>query len=303
MPGETFALTLLACAKLMTDVGIVWLVGVSAFRGLVLGAGWREGVVPVGLERRLVRQVGLTLGLLFVASAGRLYAQTYSSFGLDEPVTGELLRLVAEQTRWGGRWMWQSAAVVAAAPVVAIAVTGVPWAWWLVAIATLGIVVTSPMTGHALSYSGGAFWPMTLQIVHVLAAGVWLGTLLVLVLEGLRPAASTRANAVGLVARFSGVALVAVGAVGLTGVLTAWYYVDHLPQLWQTVYGRVLLVKTGLFGLTAMMGAYNWKVVRPALGAPDGVARLRRSGTGELAVAVVLLAVTAWLVHLPMPHE
>ncbi|MEE2637620.1 MAG: CopD family protein [Acidobacteriota bacterium] len=300
MPGETLALTLLASAKLMTDVGIVWLVGVSVFRGLALGAG-RRG--DLGLERRLVRQAGLALGLLFMASAGRLYAQTYSSFGLDEPVTAALLRLVAEQTRWGERWIWQSAAVVAAAPVVAIAVIGVSWAWWLVAIATVGIVVTSPMTGHALSYSDGAFWPMTLQIVHLAAAGAWLGTLLVLVTEGLRPVISTGTDVVGLVARFSGVALVAAGAVGLTGVLTAWFYVDHLPQLWQTAYGRVLLVKTGLFGLTALTGAYNWKVVRPALGAPAGVARLRRSGAAELAVAVVLLAVTAWLVHLPMPHE
>ena len=80
-------------------------------------------------------------------------------------------------------------------------------------------------------------------------------------------------------------------------------YVDEMRQLWETTYGRALLTKTGLFGVTAVLGAYNWRRVRPRVGAAGGVARLRRSGTAELVVGATVLAVTAWLVHLPMPHE
>jgi putative copper export protein len=86
-------------------------------------------------------------------------------------------------------------------------------------------------------------------------------------------------------------------------VWTAVLYVDEIPQLWETLYGRALLLKVGLFGVTAVLGAYNWRRVRPALTSPGGVARLRRSSTLELLVALTVLAVTAWLVHLPMPHE
>ena len=87
----------------------------------------------------------------------------------------------------------------------------------------------------------------------------------------------------------------------MTGGLTALLYVGGLGQFWTSTYGRVLLLKTVLFLTTAMVGAYNWRWVRPRLGAPGGVAALRRAGTVELTIASVLLAVTAWLVHLPMP--
>ena len=306
MAGDTYALVLLSAAKWLTDLGIVWLVGVCAFRVVADRVGASD-VGPGELERRLTRHAGLALALLFVAVAARLYAQTYSSFGLEEPVTGDLLRLVAEQTRWGGRWIWQSAAVVVGAPAVAMVAARMRWGWQLLGAAAVAIVGTAPMTGHALAYSGGALIPMALQIGHLLAAGVWLGTLFVMLSAGLRSlrhGAGDGAAAVSrLVDRFSPVALTAAATLVGTGVWTAYLYVDEIPQLWETVYGRVLLLKTGLFGVTAGLGAYNWKRVRPLLGAAGGADQLRRSGTAELLVALTLLAVTAWLVHLPMPGE
>ena len=105
MAGETYALVLLSAAKWLTDLGIVWLVGVSGLRLLARpgGSGFSRDVVD--LEGRLARYAGLALLLLVAATVARLYAQTYASFGLDEPVTGELLRVVSTQTRWGDRWM------------------------------------------------------------------------------------------------------------------------------------------------------------------------------------------------------
>jgi len=242
-----------------------------------------------------------------VATAARLYAQTYASFGLDEAVTGELLRLVAEETRWGGRWMWQGAAVVVAAPMVVLVMGQVRLGWWLLGAATLIVVGTAPLTGHAIAYSGGAVVPMALQVGHLLAAGVWLGSLLALVAVALPRLGSGEGDhglvVARLVDRFSPVALTAAALLAGTGVWTAVLYVDEIPQLWETLYGRALLLKVGLFGVTAALGAYNWRRVRPALTSTGGVARLRRSSRLELLVALTVLAVTAWLVHLPMPHE
>lgn len=306
MAGDTYALTLLSGAKWLADVAIVWLIGVGAYRFVV-------AVTPPGdvraLDIMLIRQAGLALALLVVATAGRLYAQTYSSFGLDEPITGELVRLVAEQTRWGGRWQMQVAAVALAVPATALVAvkSGARWTWWVLGATVLAIVGVAPTTGHAFAYDGGVVLPMALQTGHLLAAGVWLGTLLVLLSVGLssaRSAAGEDVTAVSsLVDRFSPVALTAAIVLGATGALTAFLYVDEIPQLWETSYGRVLLLKSGLFGLTAALGAYNWRRVRPGIAGPGGVTRLQRFGTAELLVAAVLLLVTAWLVHLPMPHE
>ena len=272
MTGETFALVLLAAAKWITDRGIVWLVGVCAFRMIPSPADDAGGPMePPNVDRRLVRHAGCALAVLIVAAGARLYAQTWSSFGLDEPITGELVRLVAGQTRWGGRWTWQVLAVGAAVPMAALAMARVTGGWLLLGAATLGVVSTAPMTGHALAHAGGPFRPMLLQILHLLAAGVWLGALFVLLSAGLGRSGTSDGAAVA--------------------------------RLWQTGYGRVLLLKTGLFGLTAGLGAFNWRWVRPQLTAAGGPDRLRRSGATELVAAAVVLAATAWLVHLPMPHE
>ena len=310
MSGETYALLLLSAAKWLTNVGIVWLVGVCAYRAVAAGVPERGrlGRARV-LDGKLARQAWAALTLLFAAAGARLYAQTYASFGLDEPVTWELLRLVAEGTRWGGRWQVQTGVVALGVPALAFAVfrPSASWSWLALGGTALAIVGVAPTTGHAFAYSGGVVLPMSLQVGHLLSAGVWLGALLVLLSAGVRsvwsPAEETGALVSRLVDRFSPVALTAAAVLGGTGVGTAYLYVDEIPQLWESIYGRVLLLKTGLFGLTAALGAYNWRRVRPRIAQPGGVAQLRRSGTAELLVGAVVLLVTAWLVHLPMPHE
>ena len=307
MAGETYALVLLSAAKWLTDLGIIWLVGVSCLRLLARSGGPGFSRDVVDLEGRLVRHAGLALSLLVAATVARLYAQTYASFGLDEPVTGELLRLVSTQTRWGDRWMMQGAAVVLSALAGVLVTLRVGRSWLLLGAATLVVVGTTPMTGHAMGYSGGVLLPMVLQIAHLLAAGAWIGTLFVLLSTGFRSMASYGPKhglvVAPLVDRFSPVALTAAGTLAGTGAVTAFLYIDEVQQLWQTVYGRALMAKIVLFGVAVLLGAYNWKRVRPVISSPGGVDRLRWSGAAELLVVVVLLAVTAWLVHLPMPHE
>ena len=311
MSDEIYAVTLLAIAKWFTNAGVFWLVGVCVFR-IVLDERASNTALRRESEYQLIRHGLWALVVLALATFARLYAQTYSSFGLDEPVTAELLWLVADQTRWGGRWTVQLAAVGFASAVMALVVSRCRWGWRLLAVAAVGVVGTIPMTGHAYAYIGGFIGAMSLQVGHLLAAGVWIGTLSLLVLIGLRQLFQSPVGQgnVGLgvlmirtVDRFSPVALVAAGVLTLTGVLTAVLYVDDFEQLWETPYGRLLLAKMGLFGVTAGLGAYNWRMVRPKLAEPGGAKRLRYSATAELLVAATVLALTAWLVHLPMPHE
>ena len=311
MSGETLSLIYLTLAKWVTYVGVFTLTGACAARLFVVPRTARrfdlgDSTPDVLHERLRVMALVAAVGTV-VAAAARLYAQTYSSFGLDEPVTLDLLKVIAFESRWGGRWMpqvWAAGFAMLAASWVVIQPRA---GWWVAAMGVGGLAVTLPMTGHAMAHPSGAAIPWTLQTIHVFAAGLWIGTLGAVILGARRIAAVEHASGnrwvAELVHTFSPVAVGAVGFVIVTGVLTAVLYLDSPSQLWQTGYGRTLLAKTTLVLATGAVGAYNWRRLRPRLGDATGTATLFRSARLELAVAAVLLAVTALLVHLPRPGE
>jgi len=73
-----------------------------------------------------------------------------------------------------------------------------------------------------------------------------------------------------------------------------------MTVLWTTAYGQTLLTKLGLFLAVASLGAYNWRRLKPHLGSPSKTASLLRSVAAELVLAGIVLAVTAFLVGLPL---
>jgi len=53
--------------------------------------------------------------------------------------------------------------------------------------------------------------------------------------------------------------------------------------------------------MVVVMGAWNWKRVRPSLGETGSEDTIRRSSTMELTFAALVLVATAVLVSLPSP--
>lgn len=302
MEGESLALVLLAAGKWITYLGLFGLTGAVACRGLLPAAFLRDPSGRVA-ERPLVVIVGGAAVLLVLGAAARLYAQTWSVFGLDEPVTAELMRVIAVDSRWGTWWRPQAGF----AGIAAVAAGCWAWrtrvGWWMTAGAAAGAWVTLPLTGHATSF--GTHVPWIAQTVHGIGAGLWVGTLAVVVAVSFRlvrhPGGHARVSE--LVGRFSPLAVAAVVTLAGSGVLTAVLYLDALAELWTTAWGRTLALKVGLFAATGAVGAYNWRRLTPRLGDAPGTAALLRSARLELALAIVLLAVTAVLVHLAMPGE
>ncbi len=300
--GELLGLVLLAASTWASDVGLIGLTGAVACRPLL--AAIPDRPVPAAgrpPERVLVTLAGASAVVLLLGAAARLYAQTWSVFGLDEPVTLELVRVVGLESRWGARWLPQAGLAVAAA-------AGVVWwtrqprgGWWMTGLAAAGSWVALPLTGHAMS--GASRLPWIAQVAHGLAAGLWIGTLAAVVGVAFRlardPAGHPRIGA--LVRRFSRLAITAVAAILVSGVVSAVLYLDAVSDLWSTAYGRTLLLKVGLFAATGAVGAYNWRGLTPRLGEARGTRALLATARLELSLAVALLAVTAVLVHLAMP--
>ena len=88
----------------------------------------------------------------------------------------------------------------------------------------------------------------------------------------------------------------------LSGLITAYRHLNPLSSLFTTPYGWALLVKLALVAAVFSLGAWNWRRQRPSLGGEGAAISIRRSSAKELAVAAIVLAVTAILVSLPAPR-
>ena len=300
MNAESFALVLQTAAAWITFLGLVGLTGAVAcgrIAGKSVSAGQRGPV-----DHRLSRLALGSACCLLAGAAARLYAQTWSVFGVDEAVTLELVWVVGLESRWGASWRTQ-AGVALLALVATAAWSRWPNAGWPVAgLTAAGGWATLPMTGHAMSFA--SYGPWMTQAVHGLAAGLWIGSLwaVVCVVPVVAGGGDGDRRVAILVRRFSPLAVGAVVVVGLTGVLTAVFHVDTIDQLWTTPYGQTLLLKSGLFLLIAAVGFWNWRWMTPRLGDSLGTAALRRTAGGEVALAGVVLLITAVLIHLAMPY-
>jgi len=287
---ETLASVYAAVGRWFWYVSIVAIGGAAGFRVAV------RGQVARGLHR-------FSLGAAIVLSAAvlwRLYAQTYSIFGIDEAVTWEYVRIVVFDTAWGTGWLWQMVTAILAAALL-VASFYVPRARTALTVAAaLALVVTAPLTGHAVSREATVWLSVIAQIAHMAGASLWVGTLLAVMLfvrpgnDGAFPAA---------VRAFSPFAVGAVSVLVASGLFTAIVYLDSISDLWTGIYGRTLVIKLLLFGVVAGLGAYNWRRLKPTIDQPKTVVLLRRSARTELIIAGVTLAVTAVLVALPLVHE
>ncbi len=251
-------------------------------------------------EARVRRVASSATQLLALAMIARLAAQTYVVGAGTQFPLGAILG-----TPWGWSWLLGFLGSVAAIGGVAVAArsrTG----WRITAAGVVAVALSFSLTGHAAATPHFALALVVVDAIHVLAAGGWLGTLLMVagaaLAVALRVEPEERGRAAADVLRvFSPLALTCAGVLLVSGVIAAWVHLAGLPSLWQSTYGQVLLVKLALFLLVVALGAFNWRSLTPRLGTDGAVHRIRRSASMELSVGVLVLLATAILVAAPTP--
>ena len=272
---DTDPLTLVG--RWLTYLGLLLALGIAVFHWLVI----RDGNMPT----RLVRLLGLGLGVAAVATLAGGIAS-----GLETDAVAEYL--------FGSRngMLQLGRAGLAALGAVALLVAPARAAGAIAAavgLAGIGLLVAA---GHASALPGVA--ALLAQVAHVAAAAVWIGGLAGLLALHLRPALVVRGRAPemrAIVPRFSAVALVSIGMVGLTGVYAAWVQTGSLLPL-DSDYGRTLIVKSAIALAAFSLGGLNYF---------DGgrmrswLATFRTRLTIEWAAAIAVLAVTAVLATTP----
>ena len=301
--GETLAFTYQALGRWLTYGCVLALIGIVTFRFAVEPAVRRSGVTVADwkpVDARITRIGWAAAGGLLVATLWRLWAQTYAVFGLDEGVTLQFVKIVMLDTSWGSGWLAQ-VTVAAGAAGGFWASRKTPTMQWAAAAVVLLAAAAMPLTGHAMSQVPPVIGVM-LQGAHVVGAGVWLGTLgvVLVMMVAMRRLPGHPAAIAATIQAFSPFALVGAGVLVASGFVTAVLYLPHLRDLWATAYGLVLLSKFALFLGVAAFGAYNWRVLRPSLGSERATHALQRSAAIELLVGTVVLVVTAVLVALPL---
>lgn len=293
-------------------LALVAAIGAVAFRALVLPlARSRVAASMPAVEGDAARGaarlgLGATIGV-GVAAVARLVAQSYALHGAAHAFDGALVGTMLTRTLWGWGWILQAAGVLVALAGFALARRR-EGAWALAGVGVLLLAVTPALSGHAAAAPTLRALAVALDTVHVLGAGGWMGGLLLVVAVGI-PAALRQGGdrgavrAAAIVNAFSPTALGFAGAIVLTGAFAAWLHVGSWSALASTRYGRLLLVKLALVVAVAASGAWNSLRVRPGVRDAASAARLRRSGTMELVLGVLVILVTAVLVATTPPMD
>lgn len=279
------------------EIGYEWLPKAAVYAliqfAIGLAVARRLATAPDGrlsptLDRTFSRAAAVVAAALVVALAVRAWLHTVTAFGWADAWLGENLRVIALESRWGTRWQVQMLAG-GLLLIAALATRRGRAGWWLFGVAALAAAATQPLLGHA----GGSAWRHVVHAAHLIASGLWLGTLGVVTTLAL--GRGGRAVEIPtLITRFSPLALGAAAVVLVSGTVVAITYVGSVAAL-SSPYGRALLVKLAVVALIGGCGWRNWQRVR------RGQPPERAVMTLEWAAALAAVVVTAVLTETEHP--
>lgn len=276
-PGAPAGIVLLA------GLGMACLLG---FAGLL----WYCGSLPLLHEPRIGRAITLlgwaallVLGAQYLAwtvsvrPAGAGFSGVTAALGSSTGASG-LLRLV----------------------LVLMALVALPRHGRAAAGLALTAVVVGAVSGHAAVISPWITMPA--KIIHLGAASVWFGGLLLLVLAPDSPDDGSGAwNFGALVRAVSSAALLSVVLIAASGIVQSARFVGDLPAYWGTPYGRGVLAKwAGLLVLIGFGAFHRFRTI-PKLEPMANGRGLRRTVRLEAIVMLAVVMVAAWLARVSPP--
>ncbi|HZL40235.1 MAG TPA: copper homeostasis membrane protein CopD [Pseudolabrys sp.] len=155
----------------------------------------------------------------------------------------------------------------------------------------LGLIA---LIGHAGATPGTAGQiHLASDIVHLLAAGAWVGALpaLAMLLGHVRHADNPDWDGYAVTAtrRFSLLGMISVSALLASGVINSWNLLGGPRDLVTTDYGRLVLLKIGLFVAMVGIAAANRLHLTPQLPAAGALKALRRNSLAEFGLGLCAL--------------
>lgn len=252
--------------------------------------------------------LGWSAALLLLLATAALALQTGLMAGaLDQTLNPEALGFVLGGTSLGAAY----AVRIGAGLVLLLAVLALRpgRGLWLAGLA-LGLVVAASFawTGHGAATEGPGRWlHLTADILHAVAALIWLGAVFAFVVLATRrieadvTAQGALATALG---GFAQVGTICVAVLLVTGVINSFYLVgmERVFSLRETSYGRLLAVKLAAFAAMLGLAALHRFRSTPALErGQGGLGGLRLSLGAELLLGALILALVGTMGMLAPP--
>lgn len=301
----------LIAARALHYASTISLAGVFAFICFVVGPD-----ASPNLRRQLAQLGWASLGLaLFSGGAWLLLVSAQmSGQSVVATLTQGVVGTVLTRTRFGQVWVWRFVLSLMWAVLLLMPQGWRRW-WWR----WTGLVLAGAMLG-LLAWAGhGGATPglpgdlhLVADILHLLAAGAWVGSLvpLALLLAELRRSGGPAAGAAARrpVVRFSVLATVSVAILVAAGSINTWFLAGTAPALIGTEYGRLLLAKITIFAIMATVAAVNLLRMTPRLAPGASTPRsvveaalghLRRNALLEAGLGLCVLGIVAVLGILP----
>ena len=198
---------------------------------------------------------------------------------------------------------------------------GLVWCVRLVLALLLGILILRPAPRFPDCHSGRVDSParagrpcrgdagdrgdvhLLSDMVHLLAAGAWLGGLPAFVWSLWRARRTAKPAwldfAIRSTRRFSVVGILSVGALLASGLINSWYLLGSPRDLVATDYGRLVALKIGLFAAMIAIATVNRFYLTPRLPAVPALRTLQRNSVAEICLGLCVLLFVGMLGTLP----
>lgn len=256
--------------------------------------------------------IGLVGAALIASLAGTLRRIRWMAFIAWLLASGGVVALEEQQRRSDGiplrhalssslghQVLWRSIPLICAGAALVWMATRARSRLPLIAVgaAALAAMFGDVEASHVSGERSWRWFHLLTQWVHFASAGVWLGGLAILLgtLAAIEPAKRP-----ALLARFSTVALVSVLTVATTGLLRGLDEIRSWHGLFDTAFGKWAIVKISVLLVLIVLGILQRRRGLP-LAFRGATSLVRRTGTGELVLAGVVLVAAGFLQSIAPP--
>ena len=174
-------------------------------------------------------------------------------------------------------------------------------------VTSLILIATTTMMGHGASTELEAPW--ILDYAHNLLSSIWIGGVIFFAFVAL-PTIAKSDNSIkekitlSLIPRFSGLFIIAIGILIITGPTLLWFLDDNVGSLTESTYGKLILIKIGIAAtMIAFGGLYQVKFLKNTQDYEklDISKKISKPLKIEAGLGIALLAVVALLVNSSLP--
>ena len=172
----------------------------------------------------------------------------------------------------------------------------------------LALIATTTMMGHGASTEMAP--PIILDYVHNLLSSIWIGGVIFLGFVILPSITKLDANVrdkitISLIPRFSGMIIISLGILIITGPMLLWFLDSNVSSLTESTYGKLIMLKIAIASaMIAFGGFYQIRFTQQAKKDLKSTAifkKLKKPLRFEAGLGIALLAVVALLVNSSLP--